>query len=202
MSSWTAASSDCSRPMNNYVHVKTADLYRPNARLTPERQGYQVLTPFGKLGYSRFSLRPGRLVVGLVEIGSIVQPVQLLATVVIRLGGQVVRCIPEQVHVGALPDRFGQQLLPRALEVGGRALESTIEFELDRLHHRATPSPGRRRGPRRRPGGHCTPAPPPIQASPICDATTSGSTRQRRTEYRHTTVQEPAVKDVAAFFAK
>ena len=31
----------------------TADLYRPNAQLTPERQGYQVLTPFGKLGYSR-----------------------------------------------------------------------------------------------------------------------------------------------------
>ena len=65
MSSWTAASSDCSRPVNNYVHVKTADLYRPNARLTPERQGYQVLTPFGKLGYSRFSdhsygFRPGR----------------------------------------------------------------------------------------------------------------------------------------------
>ena len=55
MSSWTAASSDCSRPMNNYVHVKTADLYRPNARLTPERQGYQVLTPFGKLGYSPIS---------------------------------------------------------------------------------------------------------------------------------------------------
>ena len=56
MSSWTAASSDCSRPVNNYVHVKTADLYRPNARLTPERQGYQVLTPFGKLGYSQDSL--------------------------------------------------------------------------------------------------------------------------------------------------
>ena len=55
MSSWTAASSDCSRPVNNYVHVKTADLYRPNARLTPERQGYQVLTPFGKLGYSHIS---------------------------------------------------------------------------------------------------------------------------------------------------
>ena len=54
MSSWTAASSDCSRPVNNYVHVKTADLYRPNARLTPERQGYQVLTPFGKLGYSHY----------------------------------------------------------------------------------------------------------------------------------------------------
>ena len=53
MSSWTAASSDCSRPVNNYVHIKTADLYRPNARLIPERQGYQVLTPFGKLGYSR-----------------------------------------------------------------------------------------------------------------------------------------------------
>ena len=55
MSSWTAASSDCSRPVKNYVHVKTADLYRPNARLTPERQGYQVLTPFGKLGYSQES---------------------------------------------------------------------------------------------------------------------------------------------------
>ena len=54
MSSWTAASSDCSQPVNNYVHVKTADLYRPNARLTPERQGYQVLTPFGKLGYSQY----------------------------------------------------------------------------------------------------------------------------------------------------
>ena len=53
MSSWTAASSDCSRPVNIYVHVKTADLYRPNARLTQERQGYQVLTPFGKLGYSQ-----------------------------------------------------------------------------------------------------------------------------------------------------
>ena len=56
MSSWTAASSDCSRPVKNYVHVKTADPYRPNARLTPERQGYQVLTPFGKLGYSRKDL--------------------------------------------------------------------------------------------------------------------------------------------------
>ena len=67
MSSWTAASSDCSRPVNNYVHVKTADLYRPNARLTPERQGYQVLTPFGKLGYSRFlaySSSLGRRVIG------------------------------------------------------------------------------------------------------------------------------------------
>ena len=61
MSSWTAASSDCSRPMNNYVHVKTADLYRPNARLTPERQGYQVLTPFGKLGYSPNLDDSGRL---------------------------------------------------------------------------------------------------------------------------------------------
>ena len=44
MSNWTAASSDCSRPVNNYVHVKTADLYRPNARFTQERQVYQVLT--------------------------------------------------------------------------------------------------------------------------------------------------------------
>ena len=50
MSNWTAASSDCGR---DDVHIRTADLYRPNARFTPERQRYQVLTPFGKLGYSR-----------------------------------------------------------------------------------------------------------------------------------------------------
>ena len=48
-----AASSDCSRPVNDYVHIEAADLCRPNARFTPERQGYQVLTPFGKLGYSQ-----------------------------------------------------------------------------------------------------------------------------------------------------
>ena len=53
MSNWTAASSDCSRPANNYVRVNTVDLYTPNALFTPERLGYQVLTLFGKLGYSR-----------------------------------------------------------------------------------------------------------------------------------------------------
>ena len=50
MSNWTAASSDCGR---DDVHIRTADLYRPNARFTPERQRYQV-PPFGKLGYSHF----------------------------------------------------------------------------------------------------------------------------------------------------
>ena len=39
--------------MNHYVRLKTADLYRPNARFILERQRYQVLTPFGKLGYSQ-----------------------------------------------------------------------------------------------------------------------------------------------------
>ncbi len=53
MSNWTVASSDCSRPANNYVRVNTVDLYTPNARFTPERLGYQVLTLFGKLGYSQ-----------------------------------------------------------------------------------------------------------------------------------------------------
>ena len=52
-----AASSDCSRPVNDYVHIEAADLCRPNARFPPERQGYQVLTPFGKLGYSQLFLR-------------------------------------------------------------------------------------------------------------------------------------------------
>ena len=41
--------------MNDYVHIEAADLCRPNARFTPERQGYQVLTPFGKLGYSQIA---------------------------------------------------------------------------------------------------------------------------------------------------
>ena len=49
ISNWTAA------PVGNYVHVETADLYRPNARFTTETQGYQVLTPFGKLGYSQIN---------------------------------------------------------------------------------------------------------------------------------------------------
>ena len=53
----SAASSDCSRPVNDYVHIEAADLRRPNARFTTERQGYQVLTPFGKLGYSQKSDR-------------------------------------------------------------------------------------------------------------------------------------------------
>ena len=52
-----AASSDCSRPVNDYVHIEAADLCRPNARFTQERQGYQVLTPFEKLGYSQKSTR-------------------------------------------------------------------------------------------------------------------------------------------------
>ena len=40
--------------MNDYVHIEAADLCRPNARFTQERQGYQVLTLFGKLGYSQY----------------------------------------------------------------------------------------------------------------------------------------------------
>ncbi len=63
MSNWTAASSDCSRPANNYVRVNTVDLYTPNARFTPERLGYQVLTLFGKLGYSQFCAAIGRRVI-------------------------------------------------------------------------------------------------------------------------------------------
>ena len=46
--------------MNDYVHIEAADLRRPNARFTTERQGYQVLTPFGKLGYSQQSRVPAQ----------------------------------------------------------------------------------------------------------------------------------------------
>ena len=70
MSNWTAASSDCSRPANNYVRVNTVDLYTPNARFTPERLGYQVLTLFGKLGYSLFfGLFASALLLGAPEAG-------------------------------------------------------------------------------------------------------------------------------------
>ena len=57
ISNWTAA------PVGNYVHVETADLYRPNARFTTETQGYQVLTPFGKLGYSQKEQGPSTICV-------------------------------------------------------------------------------------------------------------------------------------------
>ena len=63
-----AASSDCSRPVNDYVHIEAADLCRPNARFTQERQGYQVLTLFGKLGYSLIQdLKRTSGIVGLVR---------------------------------------------------------------------------------------------------------------------------------------
>ena len=63
ISNWTAA------PVGNYVHVETADLYRPNARFTTETQGYQVLTPFGKLGYSRITDHHNLLITGPTGIG-------------------------------------------------------------------------------------------------------------------------------------
>ena len=69
ISNWTAA------PVGNYVHVETADLYRPNARFTTETQGYQVLTPFGKLGYSPGS-RPSEALTSLTSaLGLLREPV-------------------------------------------------------------------------------------------------------------------------------
>ena len=55
-----AASSDCSRPVNDYVHIEAADLCRPNARFTQERQGYQVLTPAMEEGGRLSSTGPRR----------------------------------------------------------------------------------------------------------------------------------------------
>ena len=51
----TAATGAGREPDGPSRRLKTADLYRPNARFIPERQRYQVLTPFGKLGYSHDS---------------------------------------------------------------------------------------------------------------------------------------------------
>ena len=57
--------------MNDYVHIEAADLRRPNARFTTERQGYQVLTPFGKLGYSQIDgLAPYSALKLIAEIGT------------------------------------------------------------------------------------------------------------------------------------
>ena len=50
----TAASSDCSRPVNNYVHVKTADLYRPNARLTRKDRDIRYLRHLGNSDIANF----------------------------------------------------------------------------------------------------------------------------------------------------
>ena len=103
MSSWTAASSDCSRPVNIYVHVKTADLYRPNARLTPERQGYQVLTPFGKLGYSLLALKPNKGLNGmteLVEAGKVVPSIDDIYP--LRDVPQAIRRFGEARHKGKI----------------------------------------------------------------------------------------------------
>ena len=119
MSSWTAASSDCSRPVNNYVHVKTADLYRPNARLTPERQGYQVLTPFGKLGYSHVY----HVACGLVVLASTVEN-----RVYLPFGGE--RIYPNLWHLILGPSSFyrTEQLLQEE--------HDRVEGEAD---HRAGP---------------------------------------------------------------
>ena len=54
-STTTAATGAGREPDGPSRRLKTADLYRPNARFIPERQRYQVLTPFGKLGYSHDS---------------------------------------------------------------------------------------------------------------------------------------------------
>ena len=85
MSNWTAASSDCGR---DDVHIRTADLYRPNARFTPERQRYQVLTPFGKLGYSLFAHIDGDAFGSVSQIdntqGFVCPPTPRLAAVVLR----------------------------------------------------------------------------------------------------------------------
>ena len=108
MSSWTAASSDCSRPVNNYVHVKTADLYRPNARLTPERQGYQVLTPFGKLGYSHYSSES----LGEADVKGTVNGKDVTFSLTADLGGQSI----EVTYTGTLQD---DGTLSGQLDLGG-----------------------------------------------------------------------------------
>ena len=92
MSNWTAASSDCGR---DDVHIRTADLYRPNARFTPERQRYQVLTPFGKLGYSHFIL----ISVLKVDAGEST-PSSHVVSATRCTGKECVRCLPASNHLG------------------------------------------------------------------------------------------------------
>ena len=74
--------------MNDYVHIEAADLRRPNARFTTERQGCQVLTPFGKLGYSHVFLVLVMLAAGLSAVAG--DLVALLTTPEFHGAAQVV----------------------------------------------------------------------------------------------------------------
>ena len=60
---------------------------------------------------------PGRQIpLGLLEVPPVVDPAQLLQTVVVRLARQVVQGVAQEVHVAALPGRFRQNLADRPLQ--------------------------------------------------------------------------------------
>ena len=93
--------------MNHYVRLKPADLYRPNARFIPERQRYQVLTPFGKLGYSLKVLK--------TKGGYVVVPGGKGSHVKLKKRGEPQMILPDNrkaLSVGAL------QQVKRALRLG------------------------------------------------------------------------------------
>src|SRR5260221_2804665 len=79
-----------------------------NQHLDPARQLRVLRLPFGEPG--------GEVAPHLGEIASIVEPAQLHQAVVIDLARHIIECVPEEVHVAALPDRLGQHLANRRLE--------------------------------------------------------------------------------------
>ena len=72
--------------------------------------------PIGELGIARRPAHEPRLqiLLGLFEIAPVVEPAQLLTTIVVGLAGQIVEGIAEEVHVTPLPHGLGQELPHRA----------------------------------------------------------------------------------------
>ena len=76
--------------------------------------------PIGELGIARRPAHEPRLqiLLGLFESAPVVEPAQLLTTIVVGLAGQRVEGIAEDVHVTPLPHGLGQELPHRPLESG------------------------------------------------------------------------------------
>ena len=92
------------------------------ARQAVEVQGLADvrLGPVGELGVALLPTRESCLEVllGFFEIAPVVEPAELLAAIVVRLPGQIVQRVTEEVDVAALPDRLGEQLPDGSFDPG------------------------------------------------------------------------------------
>ncbi len=103
-------------------HVRALEMLVVLARQAIEVQRLPDVR-FDPVGELRIALLPPReprleVLLGFLEIPPVVEPPQLLPTVVVRLARQVVQGIAEEVDVAALPHGFGEQFPDGALEPG------------------------------------------------------------------------------------